>query len=343
MTVARRSSFPIQRRAPGAGSTDRTRASSHRLAALVAAWTLCGPASALTPGTITATPAAWNFRLGALRLTALRDGGYVTPNDGGDFGSKSGPAAVATLLRQAGAPPDRISLDVSVLLIRTPGHLVLLDTGLGQARHGALPQSLAIAGVSPDQITDVLITHAHIDHVGGLVGADGRPSFPRAVIHISTTEWAYMRAKAESRDVASVIGARVRTFEPGQPILPGITPIALYGHTPGHVAYEIKSRGRRLEDIGDAAHSPIVSLARPDWEGGIDLDPAAGAVSRRQALAQLAASHELVFAPHFPFPGVGWIEASGTGFAWKPVRSATPRPSSRRSASGDLNWRAPRR
>jgi glyoxylase-like metal-dependent hydrolase (beta-lactamase superfamily II) len=288
-------------------------------AATVVFWALCGSAVALEPGTITAPPAAWSFRLGALRLTALRDGGYVTPNDGGDFGSKAGPTAVAALLSAAGAPTDRISLDVSALLVRMPGHLVLLDTGLGAARRGALQQSLAMAGVSPGEVTDVLVTHAHIDHVGGLVGADGRPAFPRAVIHISAREWAWMRGEAESRGLAPVIAPQVRTFEPGRQVLPGITPVALYGHTPGHVAYEIASRGARLEDIGDVAHSAIVSLGRPDWTGGIDQDPAAGAVSRRRALERLAASHELVFSPHFPFPGVGTIEARGDGFTWKPA------------------------
>src|SRR6185369_5237311 len=103
------------------------------------------------------------------------------------------------------------------------------------------------------------------------------------------------------------------------PVLPGITPIALYGHTPGHVGYEIVSRGARLEDIGDTAHSTIVNLAHPEWTGGMDLDQAAGAATRRRELQRLAASHALVFSPHFPFPGVGHIVRAGDGFAWRPV------------------------
>ena len=303
-----------------------------RLAGVV--WALSGPAGAMAEGPIaggtgaagpvaagpvTAAPAAWSFKLGGLQLTALRDGGFVTPNDGGDFGSKAGPAAVAALLAGSGAATDRISLDVSALIVRMPGHLVLLDTGLGPADHGALRQSLALAGVSPGEVTDVLITHAHGDHVGGLLGEDGRSAFPRATIRLSVREWAWMRAQAETRALAAVISPRVRAFEPGKPILPGITPIALYGHTPGHVGYEIVSRGERLEDIGDTAHSTVVNLARPDWTGGMDLDPPAGAATRRRALEHLAATRELVFAPHFPFPGVGRIEAKGGGFTWKPA------------------------
>ena len=291
--------------------------------AVAAIWGMVGFPDAMTPGPVSAPPAAWRFRLGALDLTAVRDGRYVTPNDGGDFGSKAGSAAVGRLLAEAGQATDRITLDVDALVVRSPGHLVLLDTGLGPTDHGVLIRSLAMAGISPDEVTDVLITHAHTDHVGGRVGADGRAAFPKAVIRMSAREWDGMGRQAATRKLAAVIAPQVRTFEPGRPILPGITPIALYGHTPGHVAYEITSRGHRLEDIGDTAHSSIVSLGRPDWTGGIDEDPAAGAATRRQALQRLAATHELVFAPHFPFPGVGRIVAKGDGFTWKPL---SPRP-----------------
>jgi len=296
--------------------------------AAAAIWGMVGFPDAMTPGPVSAPPAAWRFRLGALDLVALRDGRYVTPNDGGDFGSQAGPAAVGRLLAASGQATDRITLDVDALLVRTPGRLVLIDTGLGPADHGVLPRSLALARISPGEITDVLITHAHMDHVGGLVGADGRAAFPAATIRMSAGEWAWMRGQAETRKLAGVIAPQVVTFEPGRPVLPGITPIALYGHTPGHVGYEITSRDHRLEDIGDTAHSNIVSLERPDWTGGIDVDPAAGAATRRRALAHLAATHELVFSPHFPFPGVGRIVAKGEGFAWKPL--AAPARSHRR-------------
>jgi glyoxylase-like metal-dependent hydrolase (beta-lactamase superfamily II) len=291
-----------------------------RVAAAAAAfWAVFAIADPLPAGPVTAAPGAWRFRLGALDLTVLRDGGYVSPNDGGDFGSKAGPDAVARLLAEAGLPTDRITLAVDALLVRTPGHLVLIDTGLGPADHGVLPRSLVMAHVSPAEITDVLITHGHSDHVGGLATADGRSAFPMATIRLSAREWAWMRGQAETRKLADVIAPQVRTFEPGRAILPGITPIALYGHTPGHVGYQIVSQERRLEDIGDTAHSSIVSLARPDWIGGIDADPAAGAATRRHELGRLAASRELVFSPHFPFPGVGRIVGRDEGFAWKPV------------------------
>jgi glyoxylase-like metal-dependent hydrolase (beta-lactamase superfamily II) len=263
-------------------------------------------------------PATQHFRLGAFELTALHDADFSPPNDGKIFGLNAGAPAVAQLLAEAGAPTDSIAMSVDALLVKTPGHLVLLDTGLGPAGHGVLMASLAQAGVTPAEVTDILITHSHGDHVGGLVDADGKPAIPKATIRMSAKEWAWMQSQPRSKDLALSISPQVKTFEPGKPVLPGITPIAIDGHTPGHVGYEIVSQGRRLTDIGDTAHSAIVSLERPDWTVGFDNDKAVGVANRRATLMRVASGHELVFAPHFPFPGIGRIEAAKDGFSWKP-------------------------
>jgi glyoxylase-like metal-dependent hydrolase (beta-lactamase superfamily II) len=269
-------------------------------------------------GARTAPPGFASFRLGALELTSLRDGGYVSPNDGGDFGADKGAAAVAKLLAAAGAPTDRVSLAVDALLVRGGGRVILLDTGMGPDSHGALMASLKLAGVAPAEVTDVLITHGHFDHVGGLIDAAGRSAFPKAVIWFNAKEWAAMLATPGPHRITPAIAAQVRTYEPGHEILPGVTPIALYGHTAGHVGYVIVSQGKRLEDIGDLAHSAIVELAEPGWRGGIDEDPTAAAATRAAELKRLAASHTLIFAPHFPSPGIGWVVPAGDGYVWRP-------------------------
>jgi glyoxylase-like metal-dependent hydrolase (beta-lactamase superfamily II) len=288
------------------------------LAAVLAAALLAGPSARADDGARTAPPGIASFRLGGLDVTALRDGGYVSPNDGGDFGHDVGPAAVAKLLASAGAPADHVTLDVAALLVRAPGRVILIDTGMGPDVPGALVASLKLAGVAPDQVTDVLITHAHFDHVGGLIDAAGHSAFPKATIWLNAKEWAAMLAVPGPHRITPAIAQQVRTFEPGQEVLPGVTPIALYGHTAGHVGYQIASEGQRLEDIGDLAHSAIIELAEPGWRGGIDEDPAAGAATRVAELKRLAQAHTLIFAPHFPFPGVGWVDPSGDGYAWKP-------------------------
>jgi glyoxylase-like metal-dependent hydrolase (beta-lactamase superfamily II) len=263
-------------------------------------------------------PAAESFPLGQFKLVALRDALNVVPNDNSVFGVGKTPAQVAGVLAAAGAPTDKITLGVDALLVQGAGRVMLFDTGLGPRAHGQLVTSLALAGVTPDQVTDVFVTHSHFDHVGGLATLDGHSTYPKAMIHMSAKEWAFMRSQPANAGLVKAIAAQVKTFEPGGMVAPGVRTIALVGHTPGHTGYEISSGGARLMDIGDSAHSAVISLAKPDWDIEYDQDSAAGRANRRALLTRLAASHEWVFAPHFPYPGVGRVVAKGNGFVWAP-------------------------
>jgi glyoxylase-like metal-dependent hydrolase (beta-lactamase superfamily II) len=280
----------------------------------------CVPALAIAAddfGIVDVPATATEFRIGALRLTALQDAKFVVPNDGKTFGMNVGPEAVSGALQKASMPTDRVPLSVSALLVRTGDRVVLIDSGLGAKMKGAVAASLAKAGVTPEQITDVLITHAHFDHVGGLVGADGALAFPNATIRMTRAEWAWMQQREDVAAIAKAIASKVQAFEPGQPVAPGITPVVLPGHTPGHVGYEIASKGRRLLDIGDLAHSSVISLGHPDWRVLFDNDAPTAEKTRRDELTRLSRNSEWVFSPHFPYPGVGRIVATRDGFRWK--------------------------
>jgi glyoxylase-like metal-dependent hydrolase (beta-lactamase superfamily II) len=290
----------------------------HLMLGLVASLVIQAPAFAQDTAQQGPTGAAQPFKLGALDLVALRDADFALPNDAKTFGVDAGSAAVAEVLRSANRPTDKITVSIDALLVKTHGRRVLIDTGLGNPSASGLILSLKLAGVAPDQITDVLITHTHGDHVGGLVTADHKPAFPNAKVRMSAKEWAWMQSQAGAKTISAVIAPQVETFEPGQVVAPGIRSVAIEGHTPGHVGYEIVSGRARLLDIGDTAHSSVVSLAKPDWIMGFDSDPAVAKASRRATLTRLAKSHELIFAPHFPFPGVGRVEAAGDGFVWRP-------------------------
>lgn len=267
-------------------------------------------------GPASVRPAAHPFQVGALKLVALHDAQYVLPNDGKTFGVDAGVPAVTELLRAGGAPTDRITVSVNALLVRTGARVVLIDAGLGTKNKGGLTGSLAEVGVSPKAVTDVLITHSHGDHIGGVLDPDGKLVFPKATIRMAKAEWAALQKNGPA-ELVKGISAHVKTFEPGATIAPGITSVALDGHTPGHVGYEISSKGSRLLDIGDMAHSSIISLAKPDWTMGFDSDAMLGKKTRQTTLQRLAKDQELVFSPHFPYPGVGHVVAAGDGFAWK--------------------------
>ena len=299
-------------------SLNKQRGYGSRRAALLAASLLASAAGSTALAQPAPAPAAAvGFALGDLKVTSLRDAENTIVNDGKVLGAKVGPAAVANVLADAGAPTDKVTLDVDALLVRGGGRIMLFDTGLGPAVHGALLASLARAGVSPDQVTDVFITHSHFDHIGGLATASGAAAFPNAIVHISAPEWVWMKTQPQNAAIVHAVDSKVTTFTPGAELVPGVRSVALPGHTPGHVGYEIRSHGQHLLDIGDVAHSTIISLRKPDWAIGYDGDEALGAETRRAALTRIAANGDWVFAPHFPFPGVGKIVVAGDGFRWK--------------------------
>lgn len=289
----------------------------HKLSCLLAL--LAATPVVAQTGPIPAPPAAVPVALGALKPTAIRDAGFAAANDGKTFGQGVPTNEVGKVLVAGGGSADRIVLGVTALLVRTPGHVVLVDTGLGSAGNGVLVESLAKAGVRPGDVTDILISHGHFDHVGGLVGGDGKPVFGKAAVRMTAAEWASIKADAGNAKLVAAIGPQVKTFAPGARLFPGVSAVALDGHTPGHSGYEIESGGQKLLALGDMAHSHIISLAKPEWNVAFDSDHAAANATRRRVLARLAASRDMVFAPHFPFPSFGRIVAKGDGFAWAPA------------------------
>ena len=288
------------------------------MVALLSLGVSAGVGAAETFGPQPVPAAAHSFSVGKLQLTTLHDSQFIVPNNGKTLGVGIDPATMSDLLRAAGAPTDRITLSINALLVRAGHRLVLIDAGFGPKAHGCLLASLAEAGVKPSAVTDVLITHSHGDHVGGLLDASDQLAFPKATIRMASAEWAFMQTKG-SPELVKAISSHVKTFEPGAQVAPGITSVALKGHTPGHVGYEIASGDAHLLDIGDLAHSSIVSLQKPQWSLQFDTDDAAAKATRGTELKQLANDQELVFAPHFPFPGVGHIGVAGDGFVWQPA------------------------
>jgi glyoxylase-like metal-dependent hydrolase (beta-lactamase superfamily II) len=275
---------------------------------------------------------ARNFTLGEFSATALHDGDVTLPNDNKVLGVGRTPAEVAQLLSSAGQPTDKLELSVQPLLIRTADHVMLFDTGAGAnfgPGAGRLLQSMAETGFAPVTVTDIFISHSHGDHVGGLVNASGQLNFPNAVIHIPAPEWAYL--KDLTPDAAKNIGIsnhaaliaaitpRIAEFAPDSAVIPGIVKaVAIRGHTPGHSGYLITARRISLLYVGDAVHHFVVSLRKPQWPNAFDGDRETAQASRSNLLSDLAKSGQLVYAVHFPFPGLGKIQRQGDGYVWVP-------------------------
>ena len=150
---------------------------------------------------------------------------------------------------------------------------------------------------------------------------EGALAFPNATVHLSAPEWEALKGDRDAAALVAAITPKVAAFQPGAAILPGVvTAVAMDGHTPGHSAYEITSGDERLLYIGDAVHHFVISVQRPEWTVQYDED-APLAQTHRRALLQRAADDNLrVYAVHFPFPGLGRIQAQGDSFVWVPER-----------------------
>jgi glyoxylase-like metal-dependent hydrolase (beta-lactamase superfamily II) len=271
-----------------------------------------------------------DFTLGEFAATALRDGTLTFPNDNKVFGIGHTPAEVAAVLSSEGQPTDHLELSLQPLLIRTEQRLMLFDTGAGNnfgPAAGRLLQSMAEAGFAPVAVTDIFISHAHGDHVGGLVNAAGELNFPNAVIHMSAPEWAYLKgmtAEAATNSgikqhdaLVAAITPKVATFAPDAEVVPNVVKaVAIRGHTPGHTGYRISARRIALLYVGDAVHHFVVSVRKPEWPNGFDGDQATAQASRSNLLSDLARTGQLVYAVHFPFPGLGKIQRKGDGYVW---------------------------
>ena len=262
------------------------------------------------------------FKIGALDAVALKDGDIDVVNDEKTFAIGQPAQDVNALLSAAGQPTDVLHLSMQPLLVRSGAKVLLFDTGAADAsfaRGGRLPASLREAGVEPSQVTDIFISHQHQDHVGGLLTRDGKLAFPNATVHLSAPEWDSLKGDQGAAALVAAITPKVAAFKPGAQLIPGVVKaVEVDGHTPGHSAYEIASGDQRLLYIGDTAHHFVISVQRPEWTVQYDGDAPLAQASRR-ALLQRAADGKLrIYAVHFPFPGLGRVQAKGEGFEWVP-------------------------
>ncbi|NEI05238.1 MBL fold metallo-hydrolase (plasmid) [Rhizobium ruizarguesonis] len=279
---------------------------------------------------------SYSFPLGDLRITALSDG--TVPQDLYKLLIGTSHAHTDDLLdKEFLANP--VEASINAFLIQDGTRTILVDTGsgdlFGPGNGGKLLDSLSGVGVKAGDVTDILITHIHTDHTGGLV-RDGRPAFPNATAHVGAPDLKFFLDPSNARktgyadqyfdEAAKTIGVyeklgKAKTFGDGDTILPGIATSLHPGHTPGSAFFTVTSKGRSMTFIGDVIHVAAVQFPDPNVTIVYDVKPRDAASVRKETFSDFAARRELVAAPHLPFPGIGYIRVEGPGsFSWHPVQ-----------------------
>jgi glyoxylase-like metal-dependent hydrolase (beta-lactamase superfamily II) len=283
------------------------------------------------------------FQVGSQEAWALHDG-FLWGEPVQQYAIDVSDAEIAALFEPYFLNPHRIQLGMNPVLFRWGTELILTDAGIGSIVGdpiGRLDQRLSALGVKPQEISAVLLTHLHIDHVGGSLNRANKKSlFPRARIFISEVEIEFWRAPSPdiselrdvppelidltihcAHDVLEILAKQIEPFAPDQELLPGIRSISLPGHTPGQSGYLFQSADSQLMVIGDAMHDPLLHVQHPEWTSMGDARRQQTVKTRRELLARLADQKLRFQAFHFPFPGIGYIGRDGTDrFEFVPER-----------------------
>lgn len=288
-------------------------------AALPLAPTLAAlPAAAAAPLQGPAQGAGFNrFRLGAFEVTTLQAGSRISDKPQETFGMNATPEEFAAVSAAAFIPADKTRNFFNPVLVNTGTELVLFDTGLAPE---GITGALAAAGVTPDQVDVVVLTHMHGDHIGGLAGEAG-VTFPNARYVTGQVEYDFWAGQANEGFDAKVrpLAEKMTFLQGNGQVVGGITAVEAFGHSPGHMAYMIESGDARLALTADTANHYVWSLAKPDWEVRFDADKPAAAATRKQLFGMIASERMPFIGYHMPFPGVGFVEVQGDGFRYVPV------------------------
>lgn len=278
-----------------------------------------------------AQPAFYRFKIGAFEAIAFNDGAFNPPVAQSPFGVGEPVEAKVAVLREAFLPIETVNLQFNVLLVRMGTEWVLFDAGCGAvfgAAGGRLAAQMAAAGVKPEQINAVFLTHAHGDHFGGLFAGEERALVFKNATHFAgraefdfwtgaSPDVSALRQPEEGRKgmVAGARGAlealrgKWQLIAPGDKLMEGLEVIAAPGHTPGHLVFLISSGGEQLLHMADISHHHAFSFARPEWVLAFDVQPEVAEATRRKLLDRAAADRLRVFGAHMPFPALGHVKA----------------------------------
>ena len=283
------------------------------------------------------------FSVGDFQCIAIKDGTFPYPTD---WFFSNVPKAQ---LEDYDLGLSHIVGPYTCLLVKTGKHMLLVDTGAGIAvneyleKDGLAPTSgdlfkhLSADGITREEITNVVLTHAHPDHVGGVLDTSGKPAFANAKYVMSKTEWDFWTSNPDldnselddqikeflvtsaQKNLPPLKGC-IELFEGEKEVVPGVHVIPAPGHTPGHVALVISSTNEELLHVADAVLHPM-HLEHPAWRNAFDLNQDDAATTRRRLLDRAAADNAIVLAYHFPFPGIGRVKKSANAWKWESLKA----------------------
>lgn len=278
----------------------------------------------------------YHFTLGDLRLTVVSDGQAELPPHP-LYAANATPLEVEATLERHYLPTNAYLLQCNALVVRSAERIVLVDTGAGRTLgegFGFLPAHLQDAGVGPEAVDTVVLTHGHLDHVGGITKSDGSLTYPNAQFYIHEAEWAFWLAdeidlsgmavekdfrdtfRQAARENLNAIKGRVQLFNYGEQILPFVKTVAAPGHTSGHAALLLGSGEKTLLHLADVIHHPAFDLEHPGWRTAFDQDADEAHRTRLSLLDKAGHKRSLLFVYHLPFPALGYTRKEGDAYSW---------------------------
>jgi len=282
-------------------------------------------------------PSRYALRVGDIDVLVISDG--VLPIAAKTIATNADSADLASWLDDMFLPPDVLEWPLNVVVVRSGAQTILIDAGLGVEfpdfpRAGQLAMRLEAAGIDAASVTDVVLTHMHMDHIGGLLGEGlGRRLRPDLRVHVAAAEAEFWESpdfshtsmpagvpdalRSAATRFLDEYRSRLRPFETDYEVAPGVVACRTGGHTPGHSVVRLASCDDRLTFAGDAVFQ--VAFDRPDWFNGFEHDPEEAARVRVGLLRELAASREALVATHLPFPSICHVAVAGNAFRGVPA------------------------
>lgn len=284
-------------------------------------------------------PTAFRFKFGGFEISTLLDSKGIREGLHPLYGANAAADDVQALARANNIDTHRLEHPNIPTLVNTGKELILFDTGNGMLPRdyealkaripmGNLVARLAQLGYSPEDIDVVVLTHGHPDHIGGLID-DGRPVYPNARYVFGAAEYDFWKKNEGVREarvfnqklfmkICEPLAPRSTFIKPGDAVASGIAAVDAFGHAPGLMAFHIESGGKQLMITADTFTHYVMAVQRPEWHFDMDDDKDKAVATRKRMLDRLATDRMFVAGFHMPFPGIGWIEKSASGFRWVP-------------------------